>query len=110
MVTITWEGQNHSVRRAHRSSDSFPQTVSDLNEEISKRILEYLAKMKKEFPDKPNVYRKTMLKDLRLDDATLDFYVKLLSEKYLVYIQTPMPYSPWTHANITASGAIQVEE
>lgn len=84
--------------------------MSDSGEEISKRILEYLAKMKKEFPDKPNVYRKTMLKDLRLDDATLDFYVKLLSEKYLVYIQTPMPYSPWTHANITASGAIQVEE
>lgn len=84
--------------------------MSDTGEEIRKRILIYLAKMKKDFPDKPSVYRKTMLKDLRLDDATLDFNMKLLSEKYLVYVQTPMPYVPWTHANITASGAIQAEE
>lgn len=84
--------------------------MSDSGEEISKRILIYLAKMKKGFPDKPSVYRKTMLKDLRLDDTILDFYIKLLSEKYLVYVQTPLPYSPWTHANITAKGARQAEE
>ena len=85
------------------------QTVSDLNEEISNKILRYLAKMKRDFPEKPSVYRETMLKDLRLDDATLDFYVKLLSDQYLVYVQTPLPYSPWTHANITATGARQAE-
>lgn len=84
--------------------------LSDSGQEISKKILRYLTKKKKEFPDKPTVWRKTMLKELQLDAPTLDFYVKLLSERYLIYVQTPMPYSPWTHANITAKGAIQAEE
>ena len=84
--------------------------MSDSSEEISKRILRYLNKMKHDFPDKPNVYRKTMQQDLQIDDHTLDFHIKALSEKYLVYVQIPLPYSPWTHANITAKGAIQAEE
>jgi len=84
--------------------------MSDTVEEICNRILVYLAKKKREFPDKPSVWRKTMLKELPIDAATLDFYVKLLSDQYLVYVQTSMPYSPWTYANITARGAIQVEE
>ena len=84
--------------------------MSESGQEISKRILVYLAKMKNMFPDKPSVYRETMLEDLRLEDTTLDSHIQALSEKYLVYVQTPMPYSPWTHANITATGAIQAEE
>ncbi len=84
-------------------------TMSDSGEEISNKILRYLNKMKHDFPDKPNVSRKNMLEDLRLDEPTLDSHIQALSQKYLVYVQTPMPYSPWTHANITATGAIQVE-
>ena len=82
--------------------------VSDLNE-MSKKILRYLNKMKHDFPDKPNVSRKNMLEDLRVDEPTLDSHIQALSQKYLVYVQTPMPYSPWTHANITAMGAIEAE-
>ncbi len=85
-------------------------TMPDSSDMISDRILRYLAKMKDDFPDKPNVYRETMLEDLRLDAPTLDSHIQALSEKYLVYVQTPMPYSPWTHVNITARGAIQAEE
>ena len=84
--------------------------MSDSSEEISKLILLYLNKMKHDFPDKPNVYRKIMQQDLQIDDQTLDSHIQALSEKYLVYVQTPIPYSPWTHVNITATGAIQAEE
>ena len=77
----------------------------DKDVKINRLVLSYLAKRKKEFPDKPNVYRKDMLKDLELDETVLDYHIKYLSEKYLRNIQTPIPNQPWTHANITGAGA-----
>ena len=73
--------------------------------ERNRLVLSYLAKRKKEFPDKPFVHRNDMLKDLELDKAVLDYHIKYLSEKYLIYVQKPIPHQPWTHANITNAGA-----
>ncbi len=78
--------------------------------ETPSRILGCLYKRRKKFPKKPDAIRKDMLKELRLEETVLDDHIKILSEEYLVYIQTPMPNLVWTHAHITTGGMIYYEK
>ena len=84
--------------------------TNDNDGETRTLVLKYIAKRKQDHPKKPYVYRKDMLKDLKIEETVLDSHIHALSDQYLIYIQIPMPYMPWTHANITAIGAMQVEE
>ncbi len=78
--------------------------------ETRRRILGCLYKRRKKVPKKRDAIRKDMLKELRLEETVLDDHIKILSENYLVYIQPPMPYQPWTHVHITSKGAAQYEK
>ena len=76
-------------------------------------VLGYLAKKRQEARKNnttKDVTREDMLKNLELDGAELDYHISYLAERFLVYVQVPMPHMPWTHTHITSSGAIQAEE
>ena len=85
-------------------------SLTEEDMETRSRILGCLYKRRKKFPKKPDAIRKDMLKELRLEETVLDTHIKILSENYLVYIQTPMPNLVWTHAHITSKGAAQYEK
>ena len=81
--------------------------------ETRRLVLGYLAKRRHEARKNntsKDVTREDLLKYLELEGAELDYHISYLAERFLVYVQTPMPHMPWTHAHITSSGAMQVEE
>ena len=87
--------------------------TSDNYEKTRRLVLGYLAKRRQEARKNnttKDVTREDLLKDLRLDGAELDYLISYLAERFLVYVQNPMPHMHWTHAHITSTGMAHYED